>query len=158
MSEQTEESKFKVRCEDLLAQIERVEAEIKSAASDNKRVKHLKRDKDNLQRQFATHLGDNTVSRYYQNSKRDVVAYWRVDGVPSKKDRQEAQAWMAERGIEWSGAAPSLRSEVLKALKSDQKIPDGRFGLHVEWTVRIDAKGWLLLDTDAPYHFVPRGS
>lgn len=155
MSGPDREKQFKEKCESFLMQIERLGAEIEAAASDKKRARMLQRESDGLRRQFATHLGDGRVSRYFQNNKRDVVAHWQVDGVPSKKGRPEARIWMAARGFEWSGAAPSLRSEVLKALNNNEQIPDGSFGLHVEWTVRIATRGWLLLDTDAGHHFVP---
>ena len=48
MSKPNDEKEFKERCEEFLAQIERLEAEIEFVASDKKRVKQLKRNRANL--------------------------------------------------------------------------------------------------------------
>ena len=156
MIDQDEEQSFKKRCDNFLTQIEQLDAEIEAAALDKKRVKKLQRDKSKLQRQFAAHLGDSTVSRVYDSRGRHVAAYWRVDGVPSKDSRAEAQTWMAARGVEWNGSAPSLRGEVLKALRNKELVPEGSFGLHVEWTVNISKLEHLLIANNSGFHFVPK--
>jgi len=62
---------------------------------------------------------------------------------------------MAARGVEWNGSAPSLRGEVLKALKNKEDVPDGRFGLQVEWTINVDTLERLLTANNSGFHFVP---
>jgi len=140
MSDQDAEQKFKEKCEDLLAQIQHLDTEIEAAGADKKRSKQLQRDKADLHRQFAVYLRDSGKDGY-QNPSWSVWARWLVEGVPSKKAREEAHAWMAARhGYEWTGFAPNLRADVLSALRSDEQIPEGYFGLHVEWTVEVHGR------------------
>ena len=34
-------------------------------------------------------------------------------------------------------------AKLSKALTRNEAVPEGKFGLHVEWTVKIDAVEWL---------------
>jgi hypothetical protein len=126
----------------LLEQIDRLDSDIEAAAGDKKLYRRLERDKARLCREFAIHLRDDTVGfggvSSYEAHGREVVPYWRVDGVPSKKRKGEARIWMAAHGIDWDGSALPLRHEARKALERGEHIPNDRFGLHVEWTVRIE--------------------
>jgi hypothetical protein len=54
---------------------------------------------------------------------------WYVNGVPSKAGRPLAETWMRERGLQWDGNAPSLRREVVAALKRGDSVPN--FGLSI---------------------------
>ena len=85
-------------------------------------------------------FGDSSSFRIFNHA----VPYWRVDGVPAKRAKQQARDWMASRGIEWNGSALSLRGEVSKALWRNEYVPDGKFGLDVEWTIRDDADSWYV--------------
>jgi hypothetical protein len=149
--------KFHEKCEEFLAQIDRLDGEIAAAAADKKRIQKLQRDKADLHRKFAAHLYDSAfdlvdpsgyfIDFSYHVGDRFLRPYWLVEGVPSKNRREEARAWMAARGVEWDGSAPSLRGEVSKALTRNEPVPDRKFGLHVERAVKIDATEWLKNET-----------
>jgi len=120
----------------LLERIDQLDAEI-AAAGDEKTLKaKLERDQRKIRQEFAEILGENTYAD--PSSSRFVKPIWRVTGVPSKKSKEEATVWMAQRSLDWDGSAPRLRYEVRKALKQTEPVPDGKFGLHVERTVDIE--------------------
>jgi hypothetical protein len=121
MLDQNDEQKFKEHCEAFLVQIERLDAEIEAAVSDKKRVKKLQREKDTLQRQFATHLGDSTVSRVYNSRGHQVAAYWRVGGwiqkppTPTLGDRSAGSSTPCLRELHrMNGAKSQERGEILR--------------------------------------------
>ena len=51
--------RFDNKCEELLAQINRLDSEIAAAATDKKHVQKLRRDKADQHRKFASHLYDS---------------------------------------------------------------------------------------------------
>jgi hypothetical protein len=61
--------------------------------------------------------------------------YWSVHGVPSKQGRPLAEEWMRGRGLQWNGDAPSLRREVVAALKRGATVPN--FGLSIRLTTIV---------------------
>lgn len=134
MSEPDDEKKFNEKCEDFLAKIERLDVEIVAEASDKKR---LKRNMADIRREFAAYLRDNGKD-HYQTDRWKVWALWRVDGVPSQKTKKQASAWMETKNyFGWTGFAPPLRKKVAWALTNNEPVPNGYFGLHVEWTVEV---------------------
>ena len=148
-----EEQSLHKKCEEFLAQIDRLDAEIAAATADKKHIQKLQRNKSDLHRNLAAHLYDSGfelvepsgyfIAFSYHVGDRFLRPYWLVEGVPPKNRRDEARAWMAARGIEWNGSAPSRRGEVSKALTRNETLPDGKFGLRVELAVKIDAVDWL---------------
>lgn len=141
MLDQDDEQKFINTCDGFCMQMERVLVKIvKTDVSNKKRLKELEREMSDVRRQFAAYLGDSSSFRIFNHA----VPYWRVDGVPAKRAKQQARDWMASRGIEWNGSALSLRGEVSKALWRNEYVPDGKFGLDVEWTIRDDADSWYV--------------
>ena len=156
MLDQDDEQKFINTCDGFCMQMERVLCKIiKTDASDKKRLKQLAREMSDVRRQFAVYLGNSSSFRIFNHA----APYWRVDGVPSKRAKQQAREWMAARGTEWNGSALSLRGEVTKALWKNEYIPNGVFGLDVEWTIRDDADSWYVRrDKDGVPIFLPNYS
>ena len=117
MVDQNDKEKFKEKCEEFLAQIERLDTEIQAVASDKRLLKQLERDKADIRREFALYLGDNGKDRY-QTDCWNVWALWRVNGVPSQKAKKQAAAWMETHNyFGWTGFAPHLRDKVARALR-----------------------------------------
>lgn len=123
------------KCEDFLAQLDRIDAQIEANADKLQRRK-LERQKSDLRRQFATHLDEKGSKQSYWNGTAHVWSVWLVAGVPSKHRRAEADAWMRSRSLFWIAGAPQLRDEVARALGHNEPVPAGYFGLRVERTVK----------------------
>jgi hypothetical protein len=135
--------------EAMLKELDRLDEEIKAATNKPLRRK-LSRDREKICRQFALHLkndprppiafGDDDPNDRYRPFSywgREVIAHRKVEGVPSKKRKDEATTWMAGRRSDWDGSAEQLRTEVRKALDEGAEVPSHHFGLHCDWTVRI---------------------
>ena len=125
----------------LFNELDRLQIEI-DATGDNKQRRRLEHDKARSSaREFAKHLLVSEtgpgIRRHYSQALREVIAYRRIDGVPSRARKAEAEAWMSARSIAWDGSAPRLRDQVRKALEEGAEVPEHHFGLLVEWTVRI---------------------
>jgi hypothetical protein len=151
----------------LLDGLERIQTELETARHNKPLRRKLLREDYLLRQRFAKHLlveverfdwwsGETYKSKgVYKRDRKKIRAYRQVDGVPNKKGKVEAKAWMAARNVSWNGSAPDLRREVQNALTSDATIPDGYFGLHVEWTVEIEAVEWLMIGDKTNATFVP---
>jgi hypothetical protein len=94
-----------------LAVLEDVDARI-TATTDTKYLEELRTLRTDLQHGLATSLHSEAFP--YRVGDRILTLHWKVEGVPSKNKREEAFAWMAARGLEWNGFAPTLCKEVLK--------------------------------------------
>jgi hypothetical protein len=132
---------FIATCEDFLMQTAHLDRGI-GDASDKKRLKLLQRAKTDLHCQFADYLRTSTFSLYHADLSLDVSTCWKVDGVPSKKAKAEAQDWMKTRGVEWDGSALPLRAQVHRALNKKEYVPEGKFGLRVELTILMGRSNW----------------
>jgi hypothetical protein len=151
----------------LLDQLERIQAELTAAHSNKRLRRKLEREDYVLRQAFAKHLMievdrfdlfscENYKSKgFYEKDRKKVRAYRRVDGVPNKKGKIDAAAWMAGRNVDWNGSAPDLRREIHKALENGEALPDGYFGLHVEWTVEIETVEWLIFTNGTSAHWAP---
>jgi hypothetical protein len=135
--ESSKRSERDEKCEDFLAEIDRIDAQTK-VSSDKMQRKKLERLKSDICRQFATYLIESNPDHSYQNRTRHVFAAWLIAGVESKRARVEADAWMRSRGRYWKNGAPELREELAVALARNEPIPTGYFGLHVKLTVVIN--------------------
>jgi hypothetical protein len=129
----------------MLKELDRLDEEIKTSKNKPLRRK-LSRDREQICRQFALHLKNDPrpqISGWgvqyvtFSDWGREVVPHRKVEGVPSKKRKDEARTWMAGRQPDWDGSAEQLRSEVRKALDEGAEVPNHHFGLHCDWTVRI---------------------
>jgi hypothetical protein len=72
---------------------------------------------------------------YCADEAPNTYPYWSVHGVPSKQGRILAEEWMRERGLQWNGDAPSLRREVIAALRRGATVP--HFGLSIRLTTVV---------------------
>lgn len=141
MSEVNPDIIFSQKCQDFLARIERLDSAIERSRADRHLLRRLQREKADTRREFAAYLRENDKDRY-QTDRWNVCTGWRVDGVPSRKGKQQASAWM---GSGWSHFAPHLRDRVKWALRHNKPVPAGYFGLHVEWTVELHQRARQLM-------------
>jgi len=127
------------------------------AATEDKKLRaDLQRQRAKVGQEFAQHLDEGRLG-YAGSRSRSVMPVWRVSRVPAKKHRAQAQAWMAQRDIDWDGSARSLCHEVRKALERDEPIPNGNFGLYVERTVSITLpRAFTMNILGQPVHVVPK--
>lgn len=141
-----------------LQKIDQIEAEIKSTVDDRVRLNQLRDERARLCRQFAKHLSYGQIGGSYSpffDRGRHVEPYWLVEGVPSKKHLEEAKSWVKERNIDWDGSARSFRHAFKQGINfGDELLPDHHFGLHVEYTVRIDMDPtWVIFeDLERKFH------
>lgn len=137
----------------LLAKIDQLDAKIAAAGNQKALRAALKRESAKTRRQFAEHLGE--LGYIEKPSWRSAMAIWLVRGVPSKKHKEQARAWMEQLGKDWDGSAPSLRHEVKKALEQNKSVPEHKFGLHVERTVDIKMpRSFTVNLLGKPHHIV----
>lgn len=102
--------------------------------------RQLERQRAALARDFAMRLGnplDYPAHKIFDTERCTVLPYWKVEGVPSKEHKDSAQRWLKM----WNGTSDSsihdLRKHVADCLYDNTHVPDHRFGLRVEWTIRF---------------------
>lgn len=115
-----------------------------SAAVADKKTRNLVvREREKIGREMAAMLGTPTLYETVplpQPRRGTIKPVLRIEGLPSKKGRDQAAKWMQdELGITWDGSITQLRKEIWTALKMGYAIPYGRFdGTRIDWTVEID--------------------
>lgn len=145
------------RSDSLFEQLVGLQAELAAAGSNKSSLRRLKHEDMRIRTEFAKHLLiDEGVAIRYSNKGTTVTPYRLIEGVPKRTAKSEATAWMKARGIAWDGSAPSLRHEVRQALMKGDNMPQGAFGLRVNWTVRIEITDWTWVAGNDGPTLVPR--
>jgi hypothetical protein len=154
----------------MLDRLESIQAELEADRDDKTAQRRLQHENYVLRREFAKHLtievtrhsdwnGEYKTKGFYESNDGKVVrATRRADGQPSKAGKVAAAAWMASRNVSWNGSAPELRREVMKALGNGELVPKGYFGLHVDLTVEIETREWLMQEGGGKWQMVPGGT
>lgn len=68
--------------------------------------------------------------------QRPFYPLWIVGGMPSKKGRSIAEAWMRSRGVDWKGNIKLLRIEVEEALIRGETVPHLGFNISLQTVCR----------------------
>jgi hypothetical protein len=111
---------------------------LRSLDPQSERHRNLKRQIDGLRNRLAKQL-ETPEPRYVPQEIGNwiVTPVWRVEGVPRKRDREDARRWLSDRNIEWDGSAPQLRYAVRSALQRGEHIPSNGFGLFISLSARV---------------------
>lgn len=100
----------------------------------------LERQRAALARDFALRLGnplDYPAHKIFDTEKCTVLPYWKVEGVPSKVHKEAAHQWAKMWNANFDGSIHQFRKELEGCLYENVRVPDHRFGLRVEWTIRF---------------------
>ena len=100
----------------------------------------LERQREAVARAFALRLGnplDYPKYKIFDTENYTVLPYWKVEGVPSKEHKQHACEWAKMWNGTGDGSTQHIRKEVEGCLYENVFVPHDRFGLRVEWTIRL---------------------
>jgi hypothetical protein len=142
------ERHWQVRSREYLQRIDEIDQQIKGNLPDPERHA-LTRERNQVCRAFAELLANADTGfdpAFFSDDSRVVRTFIQIDGVPPKKARERAKAWLELRGVEWDGAAPALRHEIKTAIERGDDVPPDMFGLYNELTIRIDGPHRHLLE------------
>lgn len=142
---------WQARSREHLQRIDEIDQQIKGNLTDRERHA-LTRDRNQVCRAFARLLASVDTGfdpAYFSDDARVVRISIHIGGVPPKKARDRAKDWLMDRGIEWDGNAPVLRSAIRAAIEAGEDVPSDYFGMPHELTISIDGPDKRLLEAKA---------